>query len=141
MVDDFKSIFQSLKNKSYIGAVIGEVIETFPNLRVAISDTEIIEKDDIIVSSHIMKKYSRTFEISEGKITLTADSELALAQVTGQATESPTGHKHQIKLNDNKFTGTGTIKWTDTLLKGDMVLMIATMDNQTFFLLDKGEAL
>lgn len=137
---ELANLFKNLKNPSYLGAVVGEVIETFPNLRVAIDDKIIIEKEQIFVSQHLMKEYEREFEV-EGDLSFDAKTELEKAGVTGQATENPLGHQHDIKINENKFTGKGKIKWTDTIVKGDMVLLIATMDNQNFFLIDKGVSL
>lgn len=137
---ELANLFKNLKNPSYLGAVVGEVIETFPNLRIAIDDKIIIEKEQIFVSQHLMKDYEREFEV-EGDISFNAKTELEKAGVTGQATENPLGHQHNIKVNENKFTSKGKIKWTDTIVKGDMVLLIATMDNQSFFLIDKGVSL
>lgn len=137
MDNQFSNIFKALKNKNYIGTVIGEVIETFPNLRVSISDKIIIEKDNIVVSNHLMSNYKREFDF-EGKITLNSQTELALAGVNGQAIENPSGHQHDINFNENDFKAKGKIKFTDTLLKGDIVLLIASSDNQIFFLIDKG---
>lgn len=134
------SIFKTLKNKTYLGAVIGQVEEEMPNLRISIDDKIVIEKDQIVVSKHVLKDYEREFEV-EGKITLNSQSESALAGITGQATENPNGHIHGINFKDNEYKAKGKIKWTDTLVKGDIVLLIATMDNQLFFLLDKGEIL
>ncbi|MBN1469544.1 MAG: DUF2577 domain-containing protein [Fusobacteriaceae bacterium] len=137
---DWATVFKSLKNKNYLGAVIGEVIEEMPNLKISIDDKIVVEKDQLVISKHVLKDYEREFEI-EGKITFNAKTENAMAGVTGQATESPNGHPHQIKLNENDYKAKGKIKWTDSLLKGDIVLLIASMDNQLFFLMDKGEIL
>lgn len=134
---DWANVFKSLKNKTYLGAIIGEVIEEMPNLRISIDDKIIIEKEQLVISNHVLKDYEREFEI-EGKVTINAQTENAIAEVTGQATENPDGHLHQIKLNEADYKAKGKIKWTDTLIKGDIVLLIASMDNQLFFLIDKG---
>lgn len=134
---DWANVFKSLKNKTYLGAIIGEVIEEMPNLRISIDDKIIIEKEQLVISNHVLKDYEREFEI-EGKVTINAQTENAIAGVTGQATENPDGHLHQIKLNEADYKAKGKIKWTDTLIKGDIVLLIASMDNQLFFLIDKG---
>lgn len=134
---DWANVFKSLKNKTYLGAIIGEVIEEMPNLRISIDDKIIIEKEQLVISNHVLKDYEREFEI-EGKVTINAQTENAIAGVTGQATENPDGYLHQIKLNEADYKAKGKIKWTDTLIKGDIVLLIASMDNQLFFLIDKG---
>jgi len=134
---ELANLFKNLKNPNYLGAVVGEVIETFPNLRIAIADKIIVEKEQIFVSQHLMKDYEREFEI-DGKISFDTKTELEKAGVTGQATENPVGHEHNIKIRSLDFTSRGKLKFTDTILKGDMVLLIATMDNQNFFLIDKG---
>lgn len=134
---DWANVFKSLKNKTYLGAIIGEVIEEMPNLRISIDDKIIIEKEQLVISNHVLKDYEREFEI-EGKVTINAQTENAIAGVTGQATENPDGHLHQIKLNEVDYKTKGKIKWTNTLIKGDIVLLIASMDNQLFFLIDKG---
>jgi len=134
---ELANLFKNLKNPNYLGAVVGEVVETFPNLRIAIADKIIVEKEQIFVSQHLMKDYEREFEI-DGKISFDAKTELEKAGVTGQATENPVGHQHNIKISSLDFSSKGKLKFTDTILKGDMVLLIATMDNQNFFLIDKG---
>ena len=84
---DWASVFKSLKNKTYLGAIIGEVIEEMPNLRISIDDKIIIEKEQLVISNHVLKDYEREFEI-EGKVTINAQTENAIAGVTGQATEN-----------------------------------------------------
>ena len=50
--------------------------------------------------------------------------------------------KHDHDLSDgNEFSAEGTIKWTDTLKKGDKVIMIPDRTEKFFVLIDKAERL
>jgi len=137
MDSQIAEVFKKIKNPNYMGPVMGEVIRINP-LKISIHDKIFIEGSDIVVSKHLLVGYEREFEI-DGKISLQVATELAKAGVTGQATETPTGHKHDVKLNDSSFTAKGKIKWTDTLKVGDIVIISVSMDNQTYFIHDIGE--
>jgi len=126
--------FKKRENKNLIGNILGKVIKESPNLEISILDGQVIlDSDNLYINEILLDDYERTFEI-EGTMTLNSKTELAKAGVTGQATENPLGHQHDIKLNDNSFTSEGTIKFVDTLKKGDLVKLSPTIDEQIWFL-------
>lgn len=137
MDNDFAKIFKNLKNPNLMGIVMGTVIKVSP-FKISIHDKIIVEAENLVISKHLLKDYEREFEI-DGNMKLQYNTELAQAGVTGQATENPLGHKHEIKLNNVSFTGKGKIKWTDSLKEGDIVIVSVSADEQTYFIHDIGE--
>lgn len=134
--------------------ILSKVISPPPNLKIEYRGVE-IDKDNILISQYLLTDYKRTYEVIEGTEEeevesvfsfdiadgeFSGDTKNAKAGVTGQATESPTGHKHDINIfntKDNKFTSKGTFKFTDTLKEGDLLAVMPTEDWQTFIVLDK----
>ena len=149
MNNEFATVFKKLKNRNFLGAVVGSVLEPPPNLRIIINDKIILEKEHIYISSHILKGYKRTLDIEasielEGKEFLLEASPYVINDTSAggprMITSIPEGQTSKIKLKGD-IKGEGSIEFTDTLIKGDMVLLIASSDNQNFFLIDKGEKL
>lgn len=149
MDKELARIFKKLKNRSLLGAVIGSVLAPPPNLRISIDDKIIIEKEQIYISSQVLKGYEREYEL-EGDLELSGKDFLLQAtpavindtSISGSrpVTAIPEGQTTKVEVKGS-VKGKGTIKLTDTLKKGDIVLMIASSDNQKFFLIDKGEQL
>lgn len=149
MDKEFLKIFKILKNINFLGAVVGSVLEPPPNLRILINDKIIIEKENIYISSHVLNGYKRNINI-EGYINIEGkDFSLEASPCVINDTsvggsrpiqKIPEGQTSKIKLKGD-FDGEASIEFTDTLLKDDIVLLIASQDNQKFFLIDKGEKL
>lgn len=149
MNNEFATVFKKLKNRNFLGAVVGSVLEPPPNLRIIINDKIILEKEHIYISSHILNGYKRKLDIEasielEGKEFLLEASPCVINDTSAggprMITSIPEGQTSKVKLKGD-INGGGSIEFTDTLVKGDMVLLIASSDNQNFFLIDKGEKL
>ncbi len=124
---------KKFENHEQIGSLVGKVIKPYPDLTISIlSGQVILYPEQLYVNEHLTNEYIRKYE-ETGKITLDAKTESAMAGVTGQATESPTGHAHDIKLNENTYTSKGDIKLTDTLKAGDFVKVSPMIDGQLWF--------
>ena len=163
-------VSEEMSKKGKIGMVIGEVLDPPPNLRVKIEDKIILKKNQIILAAHVNTDYKRTFEIITGDdkaskltggkvktnktgILLGAPDPSELGTVdlptthdlvapSGAGTIISVDPEHDHDLSDgNEFSAEGTIKWTDTLKKGDKVIMIPDRTEKFFVLIDKAERL
>lgn len=109
-------MFKSRDNPTQRGIQIGEVISALPDVKVKLGEI-LLTKDDLIFSAHLLAGLQRSFEGSE----LTGVTELA------------SGHTHSIASLGGK------IEFTDNLLKpGDEVIVIPSVDGQTYYVIDKG---
>ncbi|WDV48218.1 DUF2577 family protein [Clostridiaceae bacterium M8S5] len=133
-------LFKERENISYLGPQIGEIIMPPNDIKIALGDKIVLEKENLIFSSYILNSYSRQFEIKsdENNITFEQDNpgEAFNKEVSGA---TPPIHLHKIsKMNiSTNYESTGTITFTDTLKKGDLVLLIPTTDEQKYYVIDK----
>lgn len=144
------------ENPNILGVLIGVVEAGFPDIKIRIQDNFVLEKDDIIFSAHVLENYERDFEFS-GTMDLsksTSGTPLDNAGTIGNVVDvsatglpvTPVVHTHTlpvrlingINIDGGSYSGTGTIKWTDTLVVGDEVILIPSMNNKRFYLVDKG---
>lgn len=133
-VNKLAKMFREFEPEKSIGSIVGEVIEPYPDLKISIlSGQVILHSEHLYINEHLLIGYEREFETTESKISATTKTEAGYALVTGSATESSTGHSHQIILNEKDYTSKGKIKMTDTLKKGDLVKLTPTVDDQIWF--------
>ena len=123
-----------MSNPQTIGIAL--VTSAPPNLKVQYKNIE-LDKDNIWINESLLDTYIREFQTEKSKMNLQGETALALAGVTGQATENPTGHKHPIQFQSQDYTAEGKIKFIDTLKKGDKLAILPTEDNQDFIILSK----
>lgn len=116
--------FKSRDNKQQIGNIVGKVINAFPNIKISILDGNIIlNKDQLYCCDHVLAGYTRQFQgQSEGTI-ITKTPPSPVTYDTYTVMES--------------LDHTGQISFTDTLVVGDLVLLVHTEDEQTWFIIDK----
>ena len=133
-------LFKERDNIAYLGPQIGEVIVPPDDVKIALGDKIVLEKENLIFSSYILNSYSRQFEIKsdENNIAFEQDNpgEAFKKEVSGAI---PPMHMHKIsKMNiSTNYESTGTITFTDKLKKGDLVLLIPTTDEQKYYVIDK----
>ncbi|MGB6129436.1 MAG: DUF2577 family protein [Psychrilyobacter sp.] len=138
-------MFRKLRNEKPIGTVLGEVISPPPELKISILEGQIIlYPDQLHMTDHLWDDYFRTYKI-ESKITeMSRDIENYSFQNT-TATEIANLHKHPIKTLSGKgsdestgdYKAQGDFWFTNTLKKGDLVMLVPTVDEQTWFIVDK----
>ncbi len=122
----------SQRNKPvWLGAITGEVVNPPPNLQVKIQNNLIIKSHKIMIAIEKINGYFREYSL-EGDIT-----EYNLKNTT--STEIASNHAHAIKSLVGKgiYKARGKITWTDTLKKGDLVLMLPTNKSEYFYLIDR----
>ncbi|MGL6114415.1 MAG: DUF2577 family protein [Cetobacterium sp.] len=135
---EFAIFLKSLTNPSWLGAITGEVESPPPNLSVKIHNKTTIYNNKILISSEKLNGYKREFSL-DGKI-VEENINLESSSMT-KAGQGP--HEHILKSfkGSGNYSATGIITWTDTLKKGDKVLLIPTNNHEYFYLIDKIEIL
>lgn len=118
-----------------MGPQVGEVISPPPNIQVKLGEKIILTKDNLVIAAHVLYEYSREININ-GNISTTDESgSITLKLSTPQTYTVVTGKENA------KTTITGTMTYTDTLKKGDKVILIPATNEQLYFLVDKAVVL
>lgn len=134
-ISELAMLFKERDNKYYLGPQIGKVISPLPEIKIALGEKVILVKEHLIIASHILEDYEREFSL-EGHLKF-SDSD---AGRTEEAFVSQHGfHMHNIEFikANTDYQSTGKIKWTDSLKKGDEVLLIPTTNEQQYYVIDK----
>ena len=127
--DQFSKIMRSYENPEPFEAVVGTVIEGFPNLRISIYDgLTILDSKHLYMNDRLFDDYTRTYSL-EGEIT-----EYSFQNTTNTEVES--NHNHPIKNLQGKgsYKAKGTIINTCTLKVGDLVKLTPTASGQKWFI-------
>lgn len=124
-LQELAGLFKERENKPYSGPVIGTVLSPPPELTVQLPSGLVLDKDDLIIAAHVLAGYSRqhTMTFSGSGTTTLKDPETLVPKswiVSAVSTN----------VTDDQVT-------TDTIAKGDWVILIPTGDGQTFALIDK----
>jgi hypothetical protein len=119
-------MFKERDNKPYIGPQIGKVIIPPPDIKIALGDNIILEKDRLRISASVLNNYEREIEITNGEGVTTLVQPLP--------PDPPTTSETWGMTNTNIK---GKMKYTDTLKSGDEVILIPSDDAQIYYLIDK----
>lgn len=115
--DDIKNT-----NPSRIGNIVGSVININP-LKISILDGNIIlQKEHLYICNSLRNDYIRQFTLQN--FTGTTNS-------VNDGGDNASSHSHNINSLE------GEIKFTDTLKIDDKVLLVSTVNEQTWFIIDK----
>lgn len=120
-ISELASLFKERDNPIIIGIQVGEVIEPFPNIKIALGEKIILDKTNLLFSAHILNEYRKAFDVESITNITTNTDETSSAQQNSQGNKS-------LRIK---------IKWNNELQKGDEVILIAATDNQKFYLIDK----
>ena len=137
-INQLAQLFKERENKIYLGPQIGKVLTPPPGIKISLGDKIILDKERLIIASHVLNEYEREVEINgdieiSGGIGLTT---LVQPPPPETPTTSQTWGMTSTSLNGQE-TITGKMKYTDTLKPGDEVILIPSNDNQIYFLIDK----
>lgn len=138
---------KGFENPNKFGNVVGKVIKPLPELQISINNEEIIlYPEQLYLDEKWWNDYTREFEIKESDFDLKGDTFSLTAnpcviQDTTPASPRlvatiPEGQTTDVQIA-GKANNTGSIKYTDTLKEGDLVLLIPTFDEQTWFVSGK----
>ncbi|QEK13731.1 DUF2577 domain-containing protein (plasmid) [Crassaminicella thermophila] len=131
-ISELAKMLKERDNQPYLGPQIGEVITPPPNIQIALGDKIILTKEHLVIAAHVLTDYQREINIT-GDIQTTEEG----GSVTLQVNPAPTTYTVVDGSVNGNVVITGTIKYTDTLKKGDKVILIPSTDEQTYFLIDK----
>ncbi|MCS5420775.1 MULTISPECIES: DUF2577 family protein [Psychrilyobacter] len=138
-------MFRKLRNEKPIGNVLGKVINPPPELKISILEGQItLYPDQLYMTDNLWNDYYRTYKIESEITEMTRDIENYSFQNT-TATEIASLHTHPIKTLAGKgsdestgdYKAQGDFWFTDTLKKNDLVMLVPTIDEQTWFIVDK----
>ncbi|WIF95116.1 DUF2577 family protein [Caminicella sporogenes] len=136
---ELAKMFAERNNKRNIGNVIGQVVSTFPDIKISILDGNIIlHKEQLYCCAHVLAGYTR--QIKNTNISLED-----FKATTGETTHKlkPDGSYNNYEYSNieipsaTKSLETAKMEFMDTLQVGDEVLLIHTVDEQTWFIVDK----
>lgn len=138
---------KGFENKSFIGNVIGKVIKPLPDLQISILDEQVIlYPEQLYLDAKWWNDYTREFKIEGSDFELKGDKFSLSANpfVIQDTTPSsprpvatiPEGQTSNVEIG-GKADNIGSITYTDTLKEGDLVLLIPTFDEQTWFVSGK----
>ncbi|SNT18627.1 Protein of unknown function [Anaerovirgula multivorans] len=137
-ISELAMLFKERENAIYMGPQVGKVISPPPNIKVGLGDKIILDKEDLIISAHVLDGYQREIEVTGIRNTgLNASGGNMDFHLTG----SPPSKNYTITgfsipqsiLNKSD----GTLKYMDTLNAGDEVILIPSNDHQKYYLVDK----
>jgi hypothetical protein len=140
-------MFRKLRNEKPIGTVLGEVINPPPELKISILEGQIIlYPDQLHMTDHLWDDYFRTYKIESEITEMTRDiSKYNYTNTTATEKAPPGPHIHGVKtLNGSgsdestgNYKAQGNFWFTNTLKKGDLVMLVPAVDEQTWFIVDK----
>lgn len=124
-INELAKMFKERNNPDIMGIQIGRVISPLPDLKISLGDSIILQNKHIVVAAHVISGYERNFEI-ENTVDIISDT-------NGVSVGDHGEHSHTLE----NFMAKGKIKWTDCLKKDDEVILIPSIDQQKFYLIDK----
>lgn len=136
-VTELARLLKERENVPYFGPQTGIIVTPPPELSVALGDKIILKKDRLIIAAHVLKDYKREFAI-EGHIAFN-DTDCGTTTPVNDGGMGASTHTHgiaEVHINTT-YKADGKITYTDTLVAGDEVILIPSMDNQTYILVDK----
>lgn len=104
---------------------LGEVLTAWPDISIKVGDLPIY-KDDIKIADYLVGNYRRQINISgelQGKTNEVSG---------GSGYDSFASHSHEVSGNSNLI---GSVEYTDTLQKGDEVVLLPLEDGNTYIVL------
>lgn len=113
-------LFKERENFTAPSITTGIVISPPPEPQIRLNEVVILYKERLIFSSHLLEGYGRKIKIT--------DTDCGTTTVAGDPS-----HTHNIaELHIDT-----TMEWTDTLLPGDEVILMPTMDKQLYYVSGK----
>lgn len=117
-ITELAKLLKERNPKSPPSITTGIVIEPPPNPRIRLNDIIILGKENLVFSAHLLKGYERKLRFKETDWGITTTN---------------SDHNHHVNLKEEDTL----VEWTDTIKTGDEVILIPSMDEQTYFVIDK----
>lgn len=140
-LDKLAKMFNERENKPIITATIGTVISIDP-IRIKYGDNIILEQRRLVIASHVLNGYTRTFQLTNVQMT----------QIEGSSGEISFHLKNNPPSQDYTITGidlpstqassiTATMTYTDTLKVNDKVILIPDNNLKKWHVIDRAVTL
>lgn len=117
-------MFKERDPKAQQTMTTGFVLSSPPNPRIKLNDGNVLYKENLVFASSLLDGYSRRMKF--------LDNDWGLTTTVSDGGQGASAHNHLVNLA-NKDT---PIKWTDTLVKDDEVILMPVSRN-LYFVLDK----
>ncbi|EON70452.1 DUF2577 domain-containing protein [Lysinibacillus sphaericus] len=120
---------------TFEGFIVGKVISPPPAIQISIDEAIILDKSHLVIAAHVLNDYERKFEI-EGEFQFTATD--------CGSTSANSSHSHSIEslnVDSKSLKAKGKLKWTDTLKKDELVILVPAGNQQMYILIDKAAEL
>ncbi|WP_129599494.1 DUF2577 domain-containing protein [Anaerophilus nitritogenes] len=129
-ITELAKMFKDRENPKQQGIQVGTVISPPPATKIRLTDKIILENDDLVFSAHVLNGYVREY---------TEQGNIQFTQSNCGNTNTVATHNHSVaNININtSYTTIGNITFTDTLKVGDEVTLMPSVDEQTWFVIDK----
>lgn len=133
--DKYLAMMSKYDNPTRIGNIKGIVMQGFPEIKIGILNGSVILYPEMLYfAEHLLEGYKR--ECSQEGTLRFSDKECGR---TSSEYAGSSSHSHSVSsLNvDTQFSEEGSITFTDTLKKGDEVMICPTEQQDKFFVVTK----
>ena len=113
-ITEMAKILKERENPSIQGICIGKVISAPPQITIAVNGF-ILGSSNIVIAAHLLPSYKRNTSPT--------------VTVSSASVGDHGSHSHSVGITD--------ITFTDTLKAGDRVIVMVSVDDSTYFILDK----
>lgn len=125
---EFAKLLKERDNKPPGSMTTGIVITPPPEAQIRLNEVVVLDKDNLVFASHMLKDYEREADYSGGNI-IFSDSNSGTTESGGGIVSLNVDTEYEAKQVK--------IKMKDTIKEGDEVILMPMVDGQTYFVLDK----
>lgn len=103
----------------------GVVVAPPPDPQIRLNDTVILYKEHLIFAAHMLADYERAIKFD--------DTNCGTTTSVNDGGDNASSHTHEIaELHVDTI-----MKWKDTIVEGDEVILIPVVDSQLYYVIDK----
>lgn len=117
---ELAKLFKARESVTPPSITTGTVVSPLPNPKIRLNDVIVLEKEHLIFSSSLIDGYERRIKFEDEDAGVTASA-------------GDPSHAHTI----SKIEVETKMQWIDTLVSGDEVILIPSMDGQLYYVVDK----
>lgn len=118
-------LFKERDRKESLSITTGTVVSPPPKPRIMLDEIILLDSSNLVFASHLISGYERRLKFKE--------SDWGITTLVNDGGQGASNHKHFVNLTNEDVP----IEWTDTLKKGDEVILIPVQDGQLYYVIDK----
>lgn len=119
-------LFKNRDVKAPLSITTGVVISPPPNPQIRLNDVVVLDKNNLIFAAGMLSGYKRNIKFT--------DTNSGTTSSVNDGGMGASSHSHIVQeLNVDTV-----MEWTDTVVKGDEVILVPVVDGQLYYVLDKG---